>query len=93
MVIDAQIRDEDHDEMVTDVISAIQEGNIDAVKNAISGCHLPVDSVDRDGCSLLHWAAINNRSVAVSLLIANGVNVNYLGGLLGENALMWVSRR
>lgn len=86
-------KDDDYDEIVTDTIAAIQEGNNDAVKHALSGGHLTVNAVDRDGCSLLHWAAINNRSSIVLSMIASGVNINYTGGVLGETALVWALRR
>ena len=48
---------------------------------------------DSQGCSLLHWAAINNRFAIANLLIDHGADVGYSGGLLNENALQWAARR
>ena len=41
------------------------------------------------GCSLLHWAAINNRCIIATLLINNGAIIDKTGGALGETPLQW----
>ena len=41
------------------------------------------------GCSLLHWAAINNRGIIAALLIQNGAIIDKTGGALGETPLQW----
>nr|CAD2197672.1 unnamed protein product [Meloidogyne enterolobii] len=48
--------------------------------------------VDQDDCSLLHWAAINNRIEAAKLLLQRGANVNAVGGVLASTPLHWAAR-
>ena len=43
---------------------------------------LSANIADDDGCTALHWAAINNRVPIAELLIAKGANVNIPGGIL-----------
>jgi palmitoyltransferase ZDHHC13/17 len=74
------------------LITAVQFGDFRVVKEKI-GSRLSPDTVDDDGCSLLHWAAINNR-VGISLyLIERGADVNIQGGLLMETPLHWAVRK
>ncbi|KAJ1429039.1 ankyrin repeat-containing domain protein, partial [Ochromonadaceae sp. CCMP2298] len=47
---------------------------------------------DGSGCSLLHWAAINNRSEIARLLMEAGI-AQTAGGVLGESPLQWAVRR
>jgi len=48
--------------------------------------------VDADDCSLLHWAAINDRYEVAQLLIARRCNVNAIGGVLASSPLHWAAR-
>lgn len=74
------------------LIRAVQFGDFRVVKEKIGSRSSP-DTVDDDGCSLLHWAAINNR-VGISLyLIERGADVNIQGGLLMETPLHWAVRK
>ncbi|KAK5986761.1 hypothetical protein GCK32_006878 [Trichostrongylus colubriformis] len=50
------------------------------------------DACDVDGCSLLHWAAINNRIPVVQRLLELGANPNIVGGLLVSSPLHWAAR-
>ena len=55
--------------------------------------HLPCYYAVRAGCSLLHWAAINNRHDIAELLINQGAIINIPGGMLGETPLLWAIRK
>lgn len=75
------------------VIEAIQHGlNASLVEDMVAMHKLPASSSDADGCSLLHWSAINNRCEIASMLISNGADVNHFGGNLHESPLMWCAR-
>ena len=56
-------------------IEAVQHGNLDGLKNAIEHGISPSAS-DADGCTLLHWASINNRYDIAEYLIQRGAEVN-----------------
>ena len=47
---------------------------------------------DKDGCTLLHWAAINNRLQVAKYLVSRQGNVNSVGGMNGEIPLQWAVR-
>jgi ankyrin repeat protein len=53
-----------------------------------------LDSIaDKDGCTLLHWSAINNRvRIAQRILLPANCNVNLSGGILQEIPLQWAVR-
>lgn len=53
---------------------------------------LPPNLSDKDGCTLLHWAAINNRLQIVKYLISRRADVNAVGGINGEIPLQWAVR-
>eukprot|EP01038_Epipyxis_sp_PR26KG_P013446 gene13446-18030_t len=74
------------------VISATQQGDYPLVEVVIEQYGVSPNSCDKDGCSLLHWAAINARSDIVNLLIAKKANVNLVGGANGEIPLQWATR-
>jgi hypothetical protein len=103
---------------VTDLVMAVQQGDITGVKNALrahshhssahnnsssrynnsssnSSASAAVHANVRDGqnCTLLHWAAINNRAHIANVLIDAGAQVCVSGGLLEESPLMWAVRR
>lgn len=49
--------------------------------------------IDKDGCTLLHWAAINNRVRIANYLLSYGNgNINFSGGILQEIPLQWAVR-
>lgn len=74
------------------IIRAVQYGDFAFVKESIENCKELVHVNDKDGCSLLHWAAINNRTSIASYLIKYGANVNIQGGDLQETPLHWAVR-
>ena len=55
-----------------DLVSAVQDGDFEVVKHTVCGNIAIVRVVDNDGISLLHWAAINNRTSIAQLLWENG---------------------
>lgn len=71
------------------LIKSAQQGLIQDLRDGIEKYKFSSSSTDSDGCSLLHWAAINNQLQAVSYLIDSGAEVNLKGGILGETPLLW----
>ena len=71
------------------LIKSAQQGLIQDLRDGIEKYKFSPSSTDSDGCSLLHWAAINNQLQAVSYLIDSGADVNLKGGILGETPLLW----
>ena len=72
------------------LISDVQHGHYEQVLNAIDT--LSANISDDDGCTLLHWAAINNRVKIAELLLNKGAKVNTPGGILQEIPLQWCCR-
>jgi ankyrin repeat protein len=123
--------DEDYDEIIQDLVLAVQEGRYDIIHTTFQRpfhspppihssspqrsnhshegksrsnsraqlYYLSADLTDRDGCSLLQWAAINNRRQIASYLLSrattsgNSTIVNYSGGVLQETSLQWALRK
>ena len=52
----------------------------------------PLPIIDKEGCSLLHWAAINNRLSYIHMLLDKGADINISGGNLAESPLHWAVR-
>ncbi|CAD6187396.1 unnamed protein product [Caenorhabditis auriculariae] len=72
-------------------IGACQHGRQTVVDDLLRSGLSP-NSVDDDGCSLLHWAAINNRIDVIKILISYGGDPNKLGGVLVSSPLHWAAR-
>ncbi len=81
------------EEDVADIVASVQNGDLDVVMDVINRQFIDACAVDKDGCSLLHWAAINNRIEIAKFLLQNGAKVNVVGGLLGELPLAWAVRK
>lgn len=77
---------------VLDTIAAVQEGDYEAIKNVLSNRIVSVNAKDHDHCTLLHWAAINNRVKIANLLIEYGAE-HVAGGILQETPLQWALRK
>ena len=83
-----------------DLIKAVQYGHIREVETALQASVSSDSSLskiscnlqDGDGCSLLHWAAINNRVHVASMLIEHGADINATGGIMQEAPLQWCCR-
>ena len=74
------------------LVHAVQWGDLSYVEVAVDQNNFSPDTTDVDGCSLLHWAAINNRLEVAKYLISKGANVNSVGGNNMENPLQWALR-
>lgn len=81
------------DNSVLIAVKSVQFGDTVSVKNLVESHKVSAQACDSDGCSLLHWAAINNRMAIASLLINNGARVSCPGGVLAEAPLHWAVRR
>lgn len=76
---------------VGSAIEAVQHGRLDDLMKAMENGISP-KAADADGCSLLHWACINNRYEIAKFLIESGAEVNKCGGTLNETPIQWASR-
>ncbi|VDP32741.1 unnamed protein product [Heligmosomoides polygyrus] len=79
------------EEAIARAVEACQRGSLEALEVTFKEGVTP-DACDADGCSLLHWAAINNRIPVVARLLELGANPNILGGLLVSSPLHWAAR-
>lgn len=97
--IDSEFSDKmsyNNENEIADYSSCVQHGDYDAIKdllrrkNNLSGKQpvLPANYIDNDGCSLVQWAAVNNRFHIMNLLIDNDANLLHAGGLLGVSLLV-----
>ena len=75
---------EGQDCSVSNLVSAVQFGDLPFVRDAVTSNKEWAAVNDEGGCSLLHWAAINNRRAITHLLVQHGAQVNYCGGKLQE---------
>ncbi|CAJ0576769.1 unnamed protein product, partial [Mesorhabditis spiculigera] len=76
---------------VTRAVEASQRGDVEALEECLRQ-GVPASAKDVDGCSLLHWAAINNSVQCVEKLLASGEDPNVLGGILVSTPLHWAVR-
>lgn len=49
------------DDSIDKLVSAVQFGDLAFVQKAVNGKRELAVAIDDNGCSLLHWACINNR--------------------------------
>ena len=77
---------------IQDYVTAVQYGEVEVIKDALDSKKILATDCDRDGCSLLHWSAINNRLEIATYLLEYGANVNLAAGILQETPLMWAIR-
>lgn len=75
-----------------DIVRAVQYGAIDRVKELFDE-GFDVNQPDEDTITLLHWAAINNRTNIVRYLLQQKANVDSRGGDLCSTPLHWASRQ
>lgn len=57
------------DDTISKLVSAVQFGDLTYVQEAVKLKHDIAQSIDDKGCSLLHWACINNRSALSSRVV------------------------
>ncbi|XP_033121376.1 palmitoyltransferase ZDHHC17-like [Anneissia japonica] len=75
-----------------DIVKATQYGAYDRVNKLINE-GTDVNVLDNEGCSLLHWAAINNRLDLMRLLLSRGALIDRPGGELNASPLHWATRQ
>lgn len=76
-----------------DIVYATQYGKFEVVRQMIESGEAEVNQLDKEGISLLHWAAINNRTQIVRYLLMKGAMVDRICGDLNTNALQWAIRQ
>jgi len=82
--------DDDGDDAL---VQAVQSGELDVVTAALRGKKANACTFrDAAGCSLLHWAAANNRVAIAQALLHHHAETDVAGGLRGESPLMWAVR-
>ncbi|XP_034948859.1 palmitoyltransferase Hip14 isoform X2 [Chelonus insularis] len=75
-----------------DIVKATQYGALERVTELVEA-GADVNQPDSETVTLLHWAAINNRTEIVKYLIAKGANVDAIGGELASTPLHWATRQ
>ncbi len=70
------------------IFKSVQEGDYGVIERFLDTRH-SANTVDADGCTLLHWAALNNRVQLTKLLINAGADVNLGGGAGKQSPLEW----
>uniref|UniRef100_A0A665V0E7 Palmitoyltransferase n=1 Tax=Echeneis naucrates TaxID=173247 RepID=A0A665V0E7_ECHNA len=75
-----------------DIVKATQFGALERCKELVEAGY-DVRQPDKENVTLLHWAAINNRSELVKYYISKGAIVNQLGGDLNSTPLHWAIRQ
>lgn len=80
------------DTEIIDTIAAVQDGDLEAIRGVLADRTVSPNAKDNDGCTLLHWAAINNRVAIAKVLIEYGANFDG-GGILYESPLQWALRK
>lgn len=77
-----------------ELMRAAQAGDFDILLHAVSRSkRVSASLTDKDGVSLLHYAAQENRNAVGSLLIKTGASLDLEDGLRGETPLHWAVRR
>lgn len=79
--------------LLEQAVRAAQYDNLDALRELFTSKRISTALTDGDGCSLLHWASINNRISIMVYLISQGCNLNHCGGNLMETPLHWAIRK
>jgi len=77
---------------IDDVVACVQEGDVETIRSSLEAHLISARASQDDGCSLLHWAAINNRIEIAQLLIKYGAE-SVSGGVLGEIPVHWALRK
>ncbi|XP_059142261.1 palmitoyltransferase ZDHHC17-like [Physella acuta] len=75
-----------------DIVRATQYGVIPRVHELIEAGY-DVNQMDHENVSLLHWAAINNRTEIVNYFMSKGAIVDRFGGHLNSTPLHWATRQ
>uniref|UniRef100_A0A8C9U2P6 Palmitoyltransferase n=1 Tax=Scleropages formosus TaxID=113540 RepID=A0A8C9U2P6_SCLFO len=74
------------------LILYLRFGILDRCKELVEAGH-DVRQPDKENVSLLHWAAINNRTELVKYYLSKGAIIDQLGGDLNSTPLHWAIRQ
>ncbi|KAI8850331.1 ankyrin repeat-containing domain protein [Chytridium lagenaria] len=75
-----------------DIFQASQRGFLPRVKHLLDIENVSATARDKDNCTALHWAAINNQIAIARLLVERGAEIDAIGGELMATPLQWASR-
>ncbi|XP_061593876.1 putative palmitoyltransferase ZDHHC13 [Cololabis saira] len=75
-----------------DIVKATQFGILERCQELVDAGY-DVRQPDKENVSLLHWAAINNRSELVKYYMSKGAIIDQLGGDLNSTPLHWAIRQ
>lgn len=73
-------------------VLAVQFGALERLRELVEA-GADVNEPDQDTITLLHWAAINNRTNIVRYLLEQGASVDTLSGDLNSTAMHWATRQ
>lgn len=76
-----------------DIVKAAQYGAYDRCLELLDSGTVGADHRDAEDCTVLHWAAINDRRKIIKLLCARGAEPNAIGGCLKSTPLHWAARQ
>lgn len=77
---------------ITEIVRATQYGDIDTcIRICENGFN--VNQRDSGNCTLLHWAAINNRLQIIKYFLSKNADINAIGGELKSTPLYWAARQ
>uniref|UniRef100_A0AAQ6A400 Palmitoyltransferase n=1 Tax=Amphiprion ocellaris TaxID=80972 RepID=A0AAQ6A400_AMPOC len=83
---------QDHFVLCFSVCDPLRFGILERCKELVEAGY-DVRQPDKENVTLLHWAAINNRSELVKYFISKGAIVDQLGGDLNSTPLHWAIRQ
>ncbi|KAJ3030949.1 UNVERIFIED_CONTAM: Palmitoyltransferase zdhhc13 [Siphonaria sp. JEL0065] len=75
-----------------DLFQAAQHGLVGRVRALVESGAITAVAKDKENCTALHWAAINNRVAVAKFLVEQGADVNAIGGDLLSTPLQWAAR-
>ncbi|KAJ3052767.1 hypothetical protein HK097_005693 [Rhizophlyctis rosea] len=75
-----------------DLFQAAQRGILERVTGLIESGGASTADRDKENCTALHWAAINNHMAVARFLIDRGAEVDAFGGELMATPLHWAAR-
>lgn len=78
-------------ELSAALVDAVQRGNLERLSRLVELYNYDVNTPDREDCTLLQWAALNNHIPVMEYLIGKGANVNVVGGELRATPLHWAT--
>lgn len=77
----------------SDLVRATQFGRYEECRQYLESNLFDVNQRDNENVTLLHWAAINNKSNIVDYYLSKGADINAIGGDLKSTPLQWAVRQ